>query len=475
MFYRSKRVGSLVLALILLFGAFPLAHAREDAPIVEPTLPYNSERLNRDCLALAERYPGIVSLSSIGESALGKDIPLLKLGKGVRPLLWIGSLHAREVVTTGYLLLTIEEYARAYDSYTAFGSTPAEKVQWLLDEFTVYIVPMANPDGVDIVTANGKATVTVKNSATWKSNANGVNLNRNFPFDWESYRPNVNHPNNNYLSYTGPSGGSEPETKALMALCESVAFEHMVSCHCQGKVVYYRDNKNGIVPGDEVLAKTIGSIMGYSLMPSTTSAAAGWAGGFENWFRYQYKKPGICMEFCRFNTADKQTMAKFYTSDMVCWDKSQNLLFGVMDKLSDLKAAPVSADVYVDGEQIAFHAYRIGGEHYFMLRDVMYVLAGTEKQFDGAWDGENNTIFMMSGTPYTPEGVEMAGKGPDIKKPVPTTSTTLLDGQEVHIKACYIGGNNYYRMRDIAKLIDFYAIWTDGTIVIDTGLAYEAA
>jgi len=455
----------------LVVGALSFVHA-DSAAIVNPQVPYTSKKLNEDVRAIAKRYPDIVTLSSIGTSVLGKDIPLLTLGKGPRPLLWIGSLHAREAVTTGFLMLTVEEYAKAYTNYAAYGKTPAEKVQWLLEEFTVYVVPMANPDGVDIVTAKGKATVYVKDSATWKSNANGVNLNRNFPFDWAAYRPTANQPNTNYLSYTGSSAGSEPETKALMALCESVPFEHLVSCHCQGKVIYYRDNKNGVVPGDKDLAQTISDFTGYSLMPSTTSAAGGWAGGFENWFRYKYKKPGICLEFCRFNTADAATMAKFYTSDMVNWTRSKDLLFGVMDKLSDLTATPVSSSVFVNGRQINFHTYRISGTHYFMLRDIMFVMSGTDKQFDATFDYKTNTIRITSDTPYTPLGSEMQGKGPDKLKPVPTRSTILLDGSRAYIKACNIKGNNYFKMRDVAKLINFSVAWVDNTIIVDTSSPY---
>ena len=470
----KKKVLSLILILGILASFSAQAASAEAAGIVDPLTPYNSVRLYRDAQAIADAYPDIVSLDTIGQSVLGKDIPLLTLGKGKRPLLWIGALHAREVVTTGYLLLIAEEYAGAYVNFSSYGNMPAEKVQWLLDEFTIYIVPMANPDGVDIVTAGGAANVHIKDSARWKSNANGVNLNRNFPFDWAAYKPTADFPSTNYLSHKGASAGSEPETKALIALCESVPFEHLVSCHCQGKVVYLRDNKNGVVPGDKRLAETIANTMGYSMMPSTVSAAAGWAGGFENWFRYQYNKPGICLEFCRFNTADRETMAKFYTSDMVNWSKSRNLLFAVMDELSSLIATPTAADIYVDGDRVTFDAYNIGGSNYFKLRDIAYVLTGTDKQFDVDWDGENNAVRLACGIPYTPVGGELAAKGNGPRTPVPSGASVVLDGVTQNVKACLIGGNNYFKLRDLGKMLDFNVTWygEENAVVIETREGY---
>ena len=468
MWKRCRQATAFMLMLVLIMGAFSFARAEETSPIVNPQIPYNSQRLYRDCAAIAERYSGIVSLESVGLSVMGRDIPLLKLGRGKRPLLWIGALHAREAVTTGFLMQTIESYADAYVNKTAFGKTTAEKVRWLLDEFTVYIVPMANPDGVDIVTAGGAATVYVGDSATWKSNANGVNLNRNFPFDWDSYRPTTNPNTNNHLSYTGSSAGSEPETQALITLCESVRFEHMVSCHAQGKVVYYRDDKNGVIPGDLSLARTLSQLTGFGIMPSTHSAAGGWAGGFENWFRHQYGKPGICMEFCYRNTADNDTMSRFYTQNMIDWDRSKNLLFGVMDSLSDIKAVPMAVPGLINGREIVFQAYRIAGEHFFKLIDIMYILSGTEKQFSFELDLTTNTINLLSGAAYKPDGSEMQSLGTETVTPNPTKSRLLLDGVPIDVKSCNMKYRNYFKIKDVADLFGFDALWIDSTLVLDT-------
>ena len=329
---------------------------QNDARIVDPLKPYDSARLCRDAEALAARYPVALHLEYIGASALGNDIPLLKLGRGSRAVLWVGGVHAREVAASAWLMLVAEDYANAYANKLQYGGVSAETAQRLLDTFTVYIVPMANPDGVDVATAGGPANVKVDDRATWKNNANGVDINRNFPFDWENAGDGAEA--ENLLYFKGYSAGSEPETKALMDLCESVPFEHMVSCHMSGQIIYWRDEKNGAIPGDETLARTVAAVTGYEMQPPTASAYEGWAGGFENWFRHKYGRPGLCLEFARFNTAEEAYMSRFYADDMFDWPKTGVLLYAVLEGTADSAPAadalqPDVGEPFGDGAQAA--------------------------------------------------------------------------------------------------------------------------
>ena len=323
--------------------------------IVDPLTPYNSERLYRDVKAIAERYPDILSVKYIGESALGNDIPLMKLGRGSRAVLWVGGMHAREVATSAWLMLVAEEYADAYTNNADYGNFSSETVRRLLDAFTVYIVPAVNPDGIEIATADGPANVKIDDRITWKNNANGVDINRNFPFDWENAGDDAEAANKLY--FKGYSAGSEPETMVLMDLCESVPFEHMVSCHMAGQTIYWRDEKNGAIPGDESLAKSIAAATGYAPQPPTASASEGWAGGFENWFRHKYDRPGICLEFARFNTAEETNISRFYTRDMFDWQNTCILLFTVLESIADnvpsADGAPVNGNNQTDASDLS--------------------------------------------------------------------------------------------------------------------------
>lgn len=141
-----------------------------------------------------------------------------------------------------------------------------------------------------------------------------------------------------------------------------------------------------------------------------------------------------------------------------------------------LTATPTASTVLVNGKSVAFDAYNISGNNYFKLRDLGYILSGTEKQFDVGWDGANNAISLTSDQAYTVVGGEMEGKGSGSKTPTATTSKIYLDGKEVSFTAYNIEGNNYFKLRDIGEAFDFGVAWdgASNTIVIDTSKGYTA-
>lgn len=252
---------------------------------------YTSSQVRKDISYLKEKYPNVISVSSIGTTAKGNSIPLVKLGKGSKKALIIGGLHSREHMTVSFTMRCIEDYAAIYSNTTTiYGSYDMKE---LLDNYTLYIVPMANPDGLDIVNNAQKALYdNSKKSYLYKRNANGVNLNRNFPFLWSKI---TNGTKISSEDYKGKSAGSEPETKALMNICKNNDFRWMFSMHLQGNNVYWRDSYNGTVSSDEALVNKLNKVCGY-IKSSKSTDVNGYGGGFENWFRCEFGKPGFCVE-----------------------------------------------------------------------------------------------------------------------------------------------------------------------------------
>jgi hypothetical protein len=140
-----------------------------------------------------------------------------------------------------------------------------------------------------------------------------------------------------------------------------------------------------------------------------------------------------------------------------------------------IKATPTASKVSVDGKEVAFQAYNINDNNYFKLRDLAMVVNGTDKNFEVSWDAEKNAINLLSGKAYTPAGGELAVSTKlESKDAVPTNSKLYVDGIEVQLTAYNIGGNNYFKLRDIATAINFGVTW-DGTanmIGIDTKSEY---
>ena len=140
------------------------------------------------------------------------------------------------------------------------------------------------------------------------------------------------------------------------------------------------------------------------------------------------------------------------------------------------EAKPTGSTILVNGKQISFEAYNIAGNNYFKLRDLASALNGTGKQFEVAWDAGANAVRITSGQPYTPVGGELAASGATgVKTAQRTSSGIYLDGAAVQWTAYNIGGNNYFKLRDIGRALDFYVGWdaAANTVIIDTTKGYS--
>jgi len=160
------------------------------------------------------------------------------------------------------------------------------------------------------------------------------------------------------------------------------------------------------------------------------------------------------------------------------WDFNTNIvrrnttLYAGWEKV--ITANPTSSKVLVNGKAVTFEAYTINGNNYFKLRDFAQAVNKTEKNFEVKWDSKNNAINLISNTPYTPVGGELAKGDGKAKVANPTTSKIYKDGKEISLTAYTINGNNYFKLRDIAKAFNIGVFW-DGktnTITIDTSRDY---
>lgn len=126
-------------------------------------------------------------------------------------------------------------------------------------------------------------------------------------------------------------------------------------------------------------------------------------------------------------------------------------------------ATPSSTKLMVNGKDVAADAYNIGGNNYIKLRDLATMVNGTEKNFEVTWNGTQNAINLVSNKAYTPAGGEMAmGDGRD-KRASRTNAKIFVDGGEVVMTAYSIGGNNYFKLRDVMQIFDINVGWDGAT------------
>ena len=154
--------------------------------IISTNVPYHSNILRQNLSLLLRTYP-FVNVQTIGNSVLGKPIYVIKLGRGPRKVFYSGSIHANEWITTPVLMKFIEDYCI---SYVRRSNLYGYSVQNLFNSTSIYIMPMVNPDGVDLVTGNLAVSSSSYQKALhianqfssipfpngWKANLNGVDL-----------------------------------------------------------------------------------------------------------------------------------------------------------------------------------------------------------------------------------------------------------------------------------------------------------
>ena len=139
-------------------------------------------------------------------------------------------------------------------------------------------------------------------------------------------------------------------------------------------------------------------------------------------------------------------------------------------------ALPSQAAVTVNGSPLSLGVYNIGGSNYFKLRDLAAALNGTNKQYNVGWDNMTRQVSIEQGKPYQPVAGELSrplGSIPTLgRQPKDALS---LDGRTVDTQKYNIGGNNYFKLRDLAELLDFQVLWDNSsrTIRIDTTKPYS--
>lgn len=272
--------------------------------VVPTNVPYTYQLLTFILEGLEVRYPFFMG-GAIGKSVMGKNIPVVKIGNGAIEVFYNASHHANEWITTPVVLKFLEEYAESYATGGDIFNTSARE---LYNKVSLYIVPMVNPDGVDLVNGvvpNGiyldKAIRLSQNYPNipypngWKANINGVDLNLQYPANWERAKEikfsqgfTIPGPRD----YVGTAPLIEPEVVAVYNFTRNHDFKLTLSYHSQGEIIYWKyldyepENSRRI-------AEYFGEVSGYSV--EETPYASGFA-GYKDWFIETYNRPGYTIE-----------------------------------------------------------------------------------------------------------------------------------------------------------------------------------
>lgn len=256
--------------------------------------------VNQLLYSLCVRHPFFSSVP-IGSSVLGRPIRGLTLGNGKDSVLMAAAFHGQEWMTALVCLRLCEEIGEALHTGSPLAGWNMRRA---LHDRRIVWVPLVNPDGVEIAVHGSQSAGEYADlvygaggdaHGCWQANARGVDINHNFNAGWhelqQAERKNgITGPC--ARQWGGPQPESEPETKALVALCNSVFFRHVVALHSQGEEIYWHYGKR-TPPESRFMATVMASSSGYTVATPTGLASHG---GFKDWFIDRYGRPGFTIE-----------------------------------------------------------------------------------------------------------------------------------------------------------------------------------
>ena len=258
---------------------------------------YDHSTMLNDIRRLQSVYP-FIQTPTIGDSVLGRNIPEILVGTGSKRIHYNASFHANEWITTPILMTFLNDYLL---SLTNLNPIRGRFTFPLYQQMTLSLVPMVNPDGVNLVifgptTASEpwRSRVIQWNGGSsdfsgWKANIRGVDLNDQFPAEWEKERdrnPKVPGPRD----YGGESPLSEPEAIAMADMTRRRDLARVLAFHTQGEVIYW-GFENMEPPEAETLANEFSRVSGYEPVKSLESYA-----GYKDWFIQDWRRPGFTVE-----------------------------------------------------------------------------------------------------------------------------------------------------------------------------------
>ena len=273
-----------------------LAIVKTDAPM--------TSRLCTDTIqTLTETYP-LLRPGLLTTTPAGRPVWTLTAGEGIRKVLFSAAHHANEWITTPVLLKFAEDLAEAARKGETLAGVDARQ---LLERATIYMVPMVNPDGVDLVT--GAATAEERENARhlsenypdipfpdgWKADLQGVDLNLQYPAGWLQAREikfSQGYTRPGPRDYVGHFPLSQKEPAALAQWTEEISPALTLAYHTQGKVIYWQF-QDYEVPGARELGEEFARLSGYELadVPFESSFA-----GYKDWFIQNFRRPGYTIE-----------------------------------------------------------------------------------------------------------------------------------------------------------------------------------
>lgn len=243
---------------------------------------YTYAQMKQQMKMLKNKYSDYCEMTEIGSSVKGHSLYDFTIGskEADSSVLVVGTMHAREYICATVLMQEIEYYLSNYNCMIG-GMKPAD----VLENTQIHYVVMANPDGVEI---------SQKSYARWKSNARGVDLNRNFPT-----KKFVSGGTKGAEGYSGKKALSEPESRAIAVLTVKLKtkqkLQGVINYHAMGRIIYGSCSSKKIAKDTKTMYQIAKRETNYIAAPESSKTKSP-GGQYREYVMYLLGIPSITIE-----------------------------------------------------------------------------------------------------------------------------------------------------------------------------------
>lgn len=314
--------------------------------------------------SIAAQYPNITRLFSIGKSVQNRELWGIEITDNIDvreaepQFKYVANMHGDEVVGREMTVYLIELLCSQYGIN--------DRITKLVDSTDIYIIPTMNPDGYERRT---------------RGNANGQDLNRNFP--------------DQFTSPANTKNGRQPEVVAVMNWIEQNNFVLSANYHGGAVVANYpwdgdANMVSGIVsatPDDavfKVLATTYSNA--HRVMHNSREFHGGitngaeWYvlyGGMQDWnYKYNQGVMEITLEISDIKWPSASQLNTFWDDNREAMLTYMELVhkMGVKGTVTNSDGQPLAANITVQGNSIAMKTNPLHGNYYRLLTPGTYTL-----------------------------------------------------------------------------------------------------
>ena len=260
---------------------------------------YSYLEIKRLISAICTKYP-FVSVSNIGKSASGRDIPVLSLGATGDFTLFLGGDDPSCRITTLIMLKFIAELSEKISAGEQMCGINIRKAMFGRG---IAVLPLLNPDGYEIALRgeNGCGAMAHKiarlcggDFSKWRANLRGVELSRNLFTGFEQRRcderlKNISGPR--FEGFSGYRPESEPETVAFADFCRNKNVRQLISLSAFGQTVMYSGNPVA-PPRSAKMAEVMAAVTSFTVTPPISDMQF----CLGDWFTYELYRPAISVK-----------------------------------------------------------------------------------------------------------------------------------------------------------------------------------